>query len=92
MGRLHREWARTTTFEPWKETGLLAWWLQPVIFASIFFLQLINLFWYFLILRILFRYVDLGFALRCRLLIERPPLLRALFSKSLSDERSDEDE
>lgn len=65
------EWARTTDFEPWKETGLLAWWIQPIIFASIFFLQLINLFWYFLILRILFR---------------------ALFSKSLSDERSDEDE
>ncbi|KAK4687945.1 hypothetical protein P7C73_g2164, partial [Tremellales sp. Uapishka_1] len=46
-------------------------WMQYQVFIPIFLLQLINLFWYFLIWRV---------------------LLRAIFSKSLSDERSDDED
>ena len=41
------------------ETGAwLVWWMKYQIFTPLFLLQLLNLFWYFLILRILFRYVE----------------------------------
>ena len=40
------------------ETGAwLAPWMRYQIFTPLALLQLLNLFWYFLILRILFRYV-----------------------------------
>jgi len=40
------------------ETGAwLVWWMKYQIFAPLLLLQLLNIFWYFLILRILFRYV-----------------------------------
>lgn len=41
------------------ETGAwMVWWMRYQIFAPLFLLQLLNLFWYFLILRIAFRYVQ----------------------------------
>ncbi|KAI5452830.1 sphingosine N-acyltransferase lag1 [Naganishia albida] len=46
-----------SSFRPWLETEVMDWWIQPFIFGSIFALQIINLFWYFLILRILYRAV-----------------------------------
>lgn len=41
------------------ETGAwLVWWMRYQIFAPLFLLQLLNLFWYFLIWRIAYRYVQ----------------------------------
>jgi len=43
------------------ETGAwLVWWMRYQIFTPLFLLQLLNLFWYFLILRILFRALYTG--------------------------------
>lgn len=52
MGRYERR----QLFDPLNDKWAAPW-LRKMIFAPIFLLQLINLFWYFLILRILYRYV-----------------------------------
>lgn len=50
--------SRAGTMQWAPETGAwLAWWMKYQIFAPLFFLQVLNVFWYFLILRIAFRYV-----------------------------------
>jgi acyl-CoA-dependent ceramide synthase len=60
----HRQWL--------PETGAwLAWWMRYQIFVPIAIIQALNLFWYFLIWRI---------------------LLRAIFSSTLTDERSDDED
>ncbi|KAJ9098114.1 hypothetical protein QFC21_004443 [Naganishia friedmannii] len=47
-----------TSFRPWwSETTLMNGWIKNHIFIPLCLLQLINLFWYFLILRILYRAV-----------------------------------
>lgn len=46
------------------ETGAwLTWWMKYQIFAPILLLQFLNLFWYFLIWRVLLRYVHVPFNL-----------------------------
>lgn len=59
------------------------------IFAPIFLLQLINLFWYFLILRILYRYVC-GTLYRSR--TDSAFFGSAVFLSQLADDRSDEED
>ena len=46
------------TSKQWKtEDGVwMVWWMQYQVLAPIVLLQLVNLFWYFLIWRVLFRY------------------------------------
>lgn len=39
----------------WSTGAYITWWMPPTIFLSIFALQVLNLFWYYLILRILVR-------------------------------------
>ncbi|WVQ74831.1 hypothetical protein IAR50_004438 [Cryptococcus sp. DSM 104548] len=47
-------WKERQGFDPWNDSWMVGW-MKWQIFVPIFLLQLINLFWYFLIWRILFR-------------------------------------
>ena len=79
---LHRE-----TSKQWKtEDGVwMVWWMQYQVLVPIVLLQMLNLFWYFLIWRVLLRF---GYVL------ERAQYLtacyRALFQSELDDERSED--
>ena len=92
-------------FRPWEDRWSAPW-LRSMIFLPIALLQMLNLFWYFLILRIMFRYVYI--ICRCLRLVTRQglsavhctaaslgPVLTAstVVTGNVADERSDgEDE
>jgi len=67
----------------------MVWWMKWQIFTPLLLLQCLNLFWYFLIWRVFWRYV-LGFAYtrQSRWLTWRE---RAVMGSSLKDERSDDE-
>lgn len=65
--------------------------IQPFIFGSIFALQIINLFWYFLILRILYRCAHLHSPSPCPRRADKPTD-SAVFGSQLADDRSDDED
>ena len=68
----------------------MAWWLRYQIFLPILLLQLLNLFWYFLIWRILIRYRFVS-PLQPFSFVELNCLDRAITASELDDERSDDE-
>ena len=75
------------------ETGAwLAGWMKYQVFTPLFLLQLLNIFWYFLILRILFRYVWQYHGVRTELRRDYSTLLTGNPDDDRSDDEGDGEE
>ena len=66
----------------------MVWWMRYQIFAPLFLLQLLNLFWYFLIWRVAYRYVCLPCEVSDTCLTS---VCRALAGQGIDDDRSDDE-
>jgi len=75
------------TSKQWKTADgvWMVWWMQYQVLVPIILLQLVNLFWYFLIWRILLRYTDVQCIVRYL-----TKSYRVLFQSELVDERSED--
>ena len=62
-------------------------WMKYQVFTPLLLLQFLNLFWYYLILRILYRYV-----MYCNFWRERFTPHRAIFQSRIDDVRSDDED
>ncbi len=74
----------------------MVWWMKYQIFLPILLLQFLNLFWYFLAVRIGYRYVHTTHKPYRKLLFVKThivyPIYRALTDITVSDTRSDDED
>lgn len=71
----------------WADGTYLNWWMKYQVFAPLLLLQFLNLFWYFLIMRIAYRWVH-----RVEYRPSTNLSFRAMTSNEVSDERSDDED
>lgn len=62
----------------------MVWWMQYQVLTPIILLQMVNLFWYFLIWRVLLRFTISLCPVQSLI-----PVYRALFGSEIDDERSE---
>ena len=67
----------------------MTWWMKYQIFAPIFLLKLLNLFWYFFMWRILIRYITSWDFVSS---YANVTFLRALRESEATDDRSDDED